>query len=103
MKLIAFDCSTRRCSLRNCRIEVDYSDVCQVGGHFTECTSPSFHYKYANARVLDRVLPPPPPPRTTKQKGTFYLIYYSRLKKKKKKKKIDEYLSKILYVSDVSE
>lgn len=32
MKLIPFDYLTKRCSLRNCKIEVDYCDVCQVGG-----------------------------------------------------------------------
>lgn len=87
MKLIAFDCSTRRCSLRNCRIEVDYSDVCQVGGHFTECTSPSFHYKYANARVLDRVLPPPPPPANNQAKRNFlpYILLESKKEKKEEK------------------
>lgn len=85
MKLIAFDCSTRRCSLRNCRIEVDYSDVCQVGGHFTECTSPSFHYKYANARVLDRVLPPPPPPPANNQAKRNFLPYILLETKKEKK------------------
>lgn len=85
MKLIAFDCSTRRCSLRNCRIEVDYSDVCQVGGHFTECTSPSFHYKYANARVLDRVLPPPPPPPANNQAKRNFLPYILLESKKEKK------------------
>lgn len=87
MKLIAFDCSTRRCSLRNCRIEVDYSDVCQVGGHFTECTSPSFHYKYANARVLDRVLPPPPPPANNQAKRNFLPYILLETKKEKKEEK----------------
>lgn len=86
MKLIAFDCSTRRCSLRNCRIEVDYSDVCQVGGHFTECTSPSFHYKYANARVLDRVLPPPPPANNQAKRNFLpYILLESKKEKKEEK------------------
>lgn len=86
MKLIAFDCSTRRCSLRNCRIEVDYSDVCQVGGHFTECTSPSFHYKYANARVLDRVLPPPPPANNQAKRNFLPYILLETKKEKKEEK-----------------